>query len=78
MAIRQEQLLKDVEFQIYEKNSGVAGTWYENKYRMTLWPCHFSPTQYRLLTMFASAGAACDVPAHNYTFSFAPKTDWTQ
>lgn len=24
------------------------------------------------------AGAACDVPAHNYTYSFAPKTDWTQ
>lgn len=36
MAIRQEQLLKDVEFQVYEKNSGVAGTWFENKYRKFL------------------------------------------
>ncbi|OAP65618.1 hypothetical protein AYL99_01590 [Fonsecaea erecta] len=55
MAIRQEQLLENVEFQIYEKNPDVAGTWFENKY----------------------PGAACDVPAHIYTFSFAPKTDWS-
>lgn len=33
MAIRQEQLLENIEFQIYEKNSDVAGTWFENKYR---------------------------------------------
>ena len=23
-------------------------------------------------------GAACDVPSHLYSFSFAPKTDWTR
>lgn len=34
MAIRQEQVLDNVDFQIYEKNSDVGGTWRENKYRM--------------------------------------------
>src|ERR1700712_496247 len=54
-AIRQDQLLTDISFQIYEKNAGVGGTWYENKY----------------------PGAACDVPSHNYVYSFEPKTDWS-
>ncbi|KAL5363724.1 hypothetical protein BJX96DRAFT_187225 [Aspergillus floccosus] len=40
---------------IYEKNSEVAGTWWENKY----------------------PGCACDVPSHNYTWSFEPKTNWS-
>lgn len=40
--------------QIYEKNEGVGGTWFENTY----------------------PGCACDVPAHNYTYSFEPKADF--
>jgi len=40
---------------VYEKNSEVSGTWWENKY----------------------PGCACDVPSHNYTWSFEPKLDWT-
>jgi cation diffusion facilitator CzcD-associated flavoprotein CzcO len=54
-AIRQEQLLQNVSFQIYEKNDDVGGTWLENKY----------------------PGCSCDVPAHIYTYSFEPKTDWS-
>ncbi|KZL80160.1 phenylacetone monooxygenase protein [Colletotrichum incanum] len=41
--------------QCYEKNSSVAGTWFENRY----------------------PGCACDVPSHNYTWSFEPKLDWS-
>jgi cation diffusion facilitator CzcD-associated flavoprotein CzcO len=40
---------------IYEKNSGVGGTWFENRY----------------------PGCACDVPSHNYVYSFEPKADFS-
>lgn len=43
------------ELQIYEKNDGVGGTWFENTY----------------------PGCACDVPSHNYTYSFEPKSDFS-
>lgn len=36
IAIRQDQLLRNVEFQVYEKNADVGGTWFENKYRKLL------------------------------------------
>jgi hypothetical protein len=31
VAYKQERLLKDVDFQIYEKNDNVGGTWLENR-----------------------------------------------
>ncbi|KAI0161724.1 monooxygenase [Hypoxylon sp. FL1284] len=40
---------------VYDKNSEVSGTWYENRY----------------------PGCACDVPSHNYTYSFEPKADFS-
>ena len=43
-------------FTIYEKSSGVGGTWRDNTYPQ----------------------AACDVPSHLYSFSFASKRDWTR
>ncbi|KAF2111847.1 hypothetical protein BDV96DRAFT_526224 [Lophiotrema nucula] len=56
MAIIQEQKMKDhsVDFQIYEKNHDLGGTWLVNRY----------------------PGCQCDIPAHNYAYSFAPKADW--
>ncbi|KAJ6010385.1 sterigmatocystin biosynthesis monooxygenase [Penicillium sp. IBT 35674x] len=44
------QQLKNVELVILEKNAGIGGTWYENRY----------------------PGCACDIPAHNYQFTWAP------
>lgn len=32
LGIRIPQRLRNVDFQIYEKNEGVGGTWYENRY----------------------------------------------
>lgn len=32
MGVRLPQRLRNVDFQIYEKNTGVGGTWYENRY----------------------------------------------
>ncbi|RFU29399.1 hypothetical protein B7463_g6938, partial [Scytalidium lignicola] len=46
--------LPAVDLKIYEKNAGIGGTWYENRY----------------------PGCACDIPAHNYQFSWAPNPHW--
>ncbi|OAL18058.1 hypothetical protein AYO22_10980 [Fonsecaea multimorphosa] len=42
--------IQAVDLTIYEKNSSVGGTWFENRY----------------------PGCACDIPIHNYQFSWAP------
>ena len=57
---------------VYEKNEEVSGTWWENKYpgyAFALRPPEWSSTN-----IFR---CACDVPAHNYTWSFEPKKDFT-
>jgi len=43
-------------FVIVEKDAGVGGTWWANRY----------------------PGAACDIPSMLYSFSFAPKHDWSR
>ncbi|CAG9993038.1 unnamed protein product [Clonostachys byssicola] len=48
--------MKNVDFQIYEKNHDIGGTWLENKY----------------------PGCACDVPAHNYQYSWALNPNWSE
>ena len=45
-----------IPFDIVDKNAGLGGTWFENKY----------------------PGVGCDVPNHFYSYSFWPKTDWTE
>ncbi|CAJ2501024.1 Uu.00g038770.m01.CDS01 [Anthostomella pinea] len=40
---------------VYEKNSRVGGTWFENRY----------------------PGCRCDVPSHNYQFSWRPNPEWS-
>ncbi|EXJ70138.1 uncharacterized protein A1O5_07211 [Cladophialophora psammophila CBS 110553] len=46
--------LPAAELTIYEKDAGIGGTWFENRY----------------------PGCACDIPAHNYQFSWAPNPYW--
>ncbi|KAF3804193.1 putative sterigmatocystin biosynthesis monooxygenase stcW [Colletotrichum gloeosporioides] len=48
--------MENFELRIYEKNSDVGGTWFENRY----------------------PGCACDIPSHNYQFTWEPNPDWTQ
>ncbi|KAI1081666.1 hypothetical protein F5B20DRAFT_534885 [Whalleya microplaca] len=45
----------NVDHKIYEKNSDVGGTWFENRY----------------------PGCACDIPSHNYQFTWEPEPEWT-
>ncbi|KAI0154842.1 hypothetical protein GGR57DRAFT_502038 [Xylariaceae sp. FL1272] len=47
--------LNNYEHVVYEKNSKVGGTWYENRY----------------------PGCKCDVPSHNYQFSWRQNPEWT-
>ncbi|CAK7223478.1 hypothetical protein SCUCBS95973_005193 [Sporothrix curviconia] len=49
------QLRDSFEHVVYEKNSGVGGTWHENRY----------------------PGCRCDIPSHNYQFSWRPNREWT-
>ncbi|KAI3334759.1 hypothetical protein F4824DRAFT_178976 [Ustulina deusta] len=46
--------LKNYEHVVYEKNSKIGGTWFENRY----------------------PGCRCDVPSHNYQFSWRPNPEW--
>lgn len=55
MAYKLQRHFSNYSLTVYEKNSEISGTWWENKY----------------------PGCACDVPAHNYTWSFEPKLDWS-
>ncbi|KAF2093574.1 FAD/NAD(P)-binding domain-containing protein [Rhizodiscina lignyota] len=55
LAYKLQRHFQNYTLQIYEKNTELSGTWWENKY----------------------PGCACDVPAHNYTWSFEPKLDWS-
>ncbi|KAI0396641.1 hypothetical protein F5Y17DRAFT_75038 [Xylariaceae sp. FL0594] len=47
--------LNNYEHVVYEKNSKVGGTWFENRY----------------------PGCRCDVPSHNYQFSWRPNPEWS-
>ncbi|KAK1754921.1 putative sterigmatocystin biosynthesis monooxygenase stcW [Echria macrotheca] len=47
--------LTNFELVVYEKNTDVGGTWFENRY----------------------PGCRCDIPSHNYQFSWKPKHDWS-
>ncbi len=70
MAYKLQRHFGNCNLTIYEKNPAVSGTWYENRY-----PGYVL----RKSTMFASwlgSRCACDVPSHNYTWSFEPKLDW--
>jgi cation diffusion facilitator CzcD-associated flavoprotein CzcO len=66
---------------VYEKNKEISGTWFENRYPGSV--LHYPAANLlcravrhqRLLT--SSRRCACDVAAHNYTWSFEPKPDWS-
>ncbi|KAI1259174.1 FAD/NAD(P)-binding domain-containing protein [Xylariaceae sp. FL1019] len=55
LAYKLKHHFQDFSLIVFDKNPGIGGTWYENRY----------------------PGCACDVPSHNYTYSFDPKPDWT-
>ncbi|RJE25526.1 monooxygenase [Aspergillus sclerotialis] len=52
---RLKEVLGFDQFRIFDRQSGIGGTWWINRY----------------------PGVACDIPAILYSFSFAPKKNWT-
>ena len=54
MARQIDQHMQHVTHVIYEKNTDVGGTWFENRY----------------------PGCACDIPSHNYQFTWEPNPHW--
>jgi cation diffusion facilitator CzcD-associated flavoprotein CzcO len=71
LGIRIPQRLRNVDLQIYEKNEGVGGAWWENRYPGTL-PSLLTRTYANRVQ-----GCACDIPAHSYQYSFDPNPHWT-
>ncbi|KAH8594222.1 hypothetical protein B0O99DRAFT_514343 [Bisporella sp. PMI_857] len=55
MAYKLQRHFQNYTLTVFEKNTALSGTWFENKY----------------------PGCACDIPAHTYTWSFEPKSDWS-
>jgi cation diffusion facilitator CzcD-associated flavoprotein CzcO len=72
LGIRIPQRLRNVDLQIYEKNEGVGGAWWENRYPGTS-PLH---SLTRLVNNICE-GCACDIPAHSYQYTFDPNPHWT-
>lgn len=75
LAYKLQKHVSDFSLTVYEKNPEASGTWYENKYpgyvtSLCSVTCH-------ALTDDNDGSCACDVAAHNYTWSFEPKTDWS-
>lgn len=66
-AYKLQRSFSNISLVIYEKNPEIAGTWYENRY----------PGYVSELMICANGRCACDVPSHNYTWSFEPKPDWS-
>ncbi|KAJ5963396.1 uncharacterized protein N7479_003272 [Penicillium vulpinum] len=55
MGCRLKEVLGTDQFRIFERQSGIGGTWWINRY----------------------PGAACDIPAVFYSFSFSQKKNWS-
>jgi cation diffusion facilitator CzcD-associated flavoprotein CzcO len=68
----QKLAMNNSEFVMYERNKDLGGTWLENRYYKPL----MSVLVQYLLTIFRYPGCQCDIPAHNYAFSFEPNPEW--
>lgn len=74
MAYRLQQDLKFDQFRVFERQSGIGGTWWIN--RSVVNPKNLSLPKLTVnITRYP--GVACDVPAIFYSYSFAPNPKWT-
>ncbi|KAF2801811.1 FAD/NAD(P)-binding domain-containing protein [Mytilinidion resinicola] len=55
LAYKLQRSFENFSLKVFEKNSNISGTWFENRY----------------------PGCACDVPGHNYVWSWEQKKDWS-
>lgn len=74
LARHMELYMQNYELAIYEKNADIGGTWFENKYE----PLPSFNIQVRAYITHRYPGCACDIPSHNYQFTWEPNPDWTR
>lgn len=80
-SIRIPQKLSNIHLRVYEKNSGIGGTWLENRYPGC--SCgtlrgHFSICLLLSKTVINRMHHNIDIPAHTYQPTFEPNREWTQ
>jgi cation diffusion facilitator CzcD-associated flavoprotein CzcO len=73
LGVRIPQRLRNVKLTIYEKNAGVGGTWYENRYPGCA--CDIPGAQITFLN--SSLSKLTKLKAHSYQYTFAPNPDWS-
>lgn len=71
MAYRLQVDLKFNQYRVFERQSGIGGTWWINRY------AHCILVYEKHSNVFRYPGVACDVPAAFYSYSFAPNPKWT-
>jgi cation diffusion facilitator CzcD-associated flavoprotein CzcO len=83
LSIRFPELLRNVEFVVYEKNPGVGGTWWENRYPGCACDipgkcCDPDPGSGGDNFGGCVADGWCSVlPAHSYVYTFEPNPEWS-
>ncbi|KAG6840576.1 hypothetical protein C0991_005765 [Blastosporella zonata] len=75
LAYKLQRSFNNFELVLYEKNEDISGTWFENRYPGFV--VYFLVLFRTLLKIIYVHRCACDIPAHTYTWSFEPKTDWS-
>ena len=71
MARHLELHTENTEFVMYEKNPEIGGTWFENRFVILLLSLGYSSHKIRY------PGCACDIPSHNYQFTWEPNPNWS-
>lgn len=71
--IRIPERIKNCELVIYEKNAGIGGTWYENRYP----GCACVSRSEGRDGYEMAANIQQDIPSHSYQFSFNPNPNWS-
>lgn len=72
--IRIPQRLKNVDLAIYEKNSDIGGTWFENRYPGCA--CDVPGPSFLPIHLMARRGRLTERAAHSYQYSYAPNPSW--
>ncbi|EEB91499.1 hypothetical protein MPER_10131 [Moniliophthora perniciosa FA553] len=70
--IRFRQRVKNLDLTIYDKNAGIGGTWYSNKY-----PVKNLHVLIRIPLIYREQGLACDLPSHTYQLTFSENPNWS-
>ena len=66
-SVRFPQRVKNIDLTIYEKNAGIGGTWYSNRYPVRE-SISGTGNADRPHVLFSVQGLSCDIPSHTVCF----------